>query len=129
MPELPDITIYIEALQARILGERLERIRVPTLILAGQRDVLVSPRSFQDLSSGIDKSQLVRLPGLLLRTIRSVLRLVRRRREMPVIPPRPILDTPRVSFNGAITARRSFATGSSLTRRSFVRLLAKASSS
>jgi formamidopyrimidine-DNA glycosylase len=28
MPELPDITLYIEALRARILGRRLERIRV-----------------------------------------------------------------------------------------------------
>ncbi len=56
--------------------------------------------------------QLVRLPALLLRTLRSIVLLVRRRRDMPVIPPRPILDTPKVSFNGAITARRSFATAS-----------------
>ena len=28
MPELPDITLYIEALRARILGRRVERIRV-----------------------------------------------------------------------------------------------------
>ena len=28
MPELPDITVYIEALEARILGQPLERIRV-----------------------------------------------------------------------------------------------------
>ncbi|MCU1592396.1 MAG: Diacylglycerol O-acyltransferase [Frankiales bacterium] len=56
--------------------------------------------------------QLLHLPALLVRTLRSVLLLVRRRRDMPVIPPRPILDTPRVSFNGAITARRSFATTS-----------------
>jgi formamidopyrimidine-DNA glycosylase len=28
MPELPDITLYIEALRARILGRRLERVRV-----------------------------------------------------------------------------------------------------
>ncbi|MCW2570196.1 MAG: wax ester/triacylglycerol synthase family O-acyltransferase [Frankiales bacterium] len=56
--------------------------------------------------------QLLRLPALLLRTLRSVLLLVRRRRDMPVLPPRPILDTPKVSFNGAITGRRSFATTS-----------------
>jgi WS/DGAT/MGAT family acyltransferase len=31
---------------------------------------------------------------------------------MPVIPPRPILDTPKVSFNGSISSRRSFATAS-----------------
>jgi WS/DGAT/MGAT family acyltransferase len=54
--------------------------------------------------------QLVRFPGLLVRTLRSVALLVRRRRAMPVSPPRPILDTPNVSFNGAITARRSFST-------------------
>ncbi len=28
MPELPDITVYIEALDARIRGERLERVRI-----------------------------------------------------------------------------------------------------
>src|SRR2546429_2720560 len=28
MPELPDITIYIEALEKRILGQTLERVRV-----------------------------------------------------------------------------------------------------
>jgi formamidopyrimidine-DNA glycosylase len=28
MPELPDITIYLEALETRILGQRLERVRI-----------------------------------------------------------------------------------------------------
>src|SRR5215475_13510334 len=28
MPELPDVTIYIEALEKRILGRRLERVRI-----------------------------------------------------------------------------------------------------
>ena len=28
MPELPDIAIYLEALERRILGRRLERIRI-----------------------------------------------------------------------------------------------------
>jgi len=28
MPELPDITVYVEALEKRILGERLERVRI-----------------------------------------------------------------------------------------------------
>lgn len=56
--------------------------------------------------------QLLHLPALLLRTLRSVLLLVRRRRDMPVMPPRPILDTPKVSFNGSISSRRSFATAS-----------------
>jgi formamidopyrimidine-DNA glycosylase len=33
MPELPDITLYIEALRQRLLGSRLERIRVLSLFL------------------------------------------------------------------------------------------------
>src|SRR6266478_6195910 len=28
MPELPDITVYVEALEKRILGQRLERVRI-----------------------------------------------------------------------------------------------------
>src|ERR687883_550872 len=28
MPELPDVTIYIEALEARVLGKRLERVKL-----------------------------------------------------------------------------------------------------
>ena len=42
---------------------RLERIRVPTLILAGDRDLLVSEPSLKQLCRGIPKSKLVRLPG------------------------------------------------------------------
>src|SRR5256885_2238920 len=53
-----------------------------------------------------------RLPGLLVRTVRAVLAVVRHRRSATVRPPRPILDAPRTSFNRAITARRSFATAS-----------------
>jgi formamidopyrimidine-DNA glycosylase len=33
MPELPDIVIYLEALQQRILGERLERVRLNSAFL------------------------------------------------------------------------------------------------
>src|SRR5436305_8299443 len=53
-----------------------------------------------------------RLPGLLVRTIRAVAAVIRHRRTATVHPPRPILDAPRTSFNGAITPRRSFATAS-----------------
>ena len=44
-------------------GDRLERIRVPTLALAGDRDLLVSPRSLEELRSGIRDCRLVYLPG------------------------------------------------------------------
>jgi formamidopyrimidine-DNA glycosylase len=33
MPELPDITIYVEALERRIIGERLERVRIQSPLL------------------------------------------------------------------------------------------------
>jgi len=56
--------------------------------------------------------QIAWIPGLLLRTLRSVLALVRHKRASDVRTPLPVLDTPRTSFNGAITARRSFATAS-----------------
>lgn len=41
MPELPDITIYLEALQPRIVGEELERVRVssPSLLRTYQPPV------------------------------------------------------------------------------------------
>jgi len=42
---------------------RLGRIRVPTLILAGERDVMVSPRSLEDLKAGIAHGRLQPLPG------------------------------------------------------------------
>ena len=33
MPEIPDITIYLEALERRILGKRLERARIASPFL------------------------------------------------------------------------------------------------
>ena len=54
--------------------------------------------------------QLALLPGLLVRTARGICAVARHKRTSTVRTPLPILDTPRVSFNGAITARRVFAT-------------------
>lgn len=56
--------------------------------------------------------QIALLPGLLLRTLLSLVAVVRHKRASDVRTPVPVLDTPRTSFNGAITARRSFATAS-----------------
>ena len=33
MPELPDVTVYLEALERRVLGERLERVRLTSISL------------------------------------------------------------------------------------------------
>jgi pimeloyl-ACP methyl ester carboxylesterase len=46
------------------MNQRLQGIRVPSLILAGDRDLLVSERSLRELGAGIPRSKVVRLPGL-----------------------------------------------------------------
>lgn len=45
------------------MEHRLNRIRVPSLILAGDRDLLVSPGSLEKLHQGIPDSHLVNLEG------------------------------------------------------------------
>jgi len=45
------------------LTPRIDRISVPTLILAGDRDLLVSPGSLEALSKGVAGAKLVRLKG------------------------------------------------------------------
>jgi pimeloyl-ACP methyl ester carboxylesterase len=45
------------------LDGRMDRIRVPTLLMAGDRDLLVSPRALCDLCEGIPRACQVRLNG------------------------------------------------------------------
>jgi pimeloyl-ACP methyl ester carboxylesterase len=45
------------------LDERLEQIRVPSLVLAGDRDLLVSERSLRALAQGLPRAKVVRLAG------------------------------------------------------------------
>jgi len=54
--------------------------------------------------------QLAMLPRLLWTTVTSLLALLRLKRGAPVSTPRPLLDTPRTSFNRSISAKRVFAT-------------------
>jgi 3-oxoadipate enol-lactonase len=42
---------------------RLGRVRVPALILAGDRDLLVSPASLRSLATGIAGARVVQLRG------------------------------------------------------------------
>jgi formamidopyrimidine-DNA glycosylase len=42
MPELPDITVYVEALESRIVGESLERTRIPKPFLLRSVDPPIS---------------------------------------------------------------------------------------
>jgi diacylglycerol O-acyltransferase / wax synthase len=54
--------------------------------------------------------QLFTVPALVKRTVTNVVALVKIRRGSDVSPPRPLLDVPRTSFNGALGMRRNFAT-------------------
>lgn len=56
--------------------------------------------------------QAARLPGLLQTTTERIGALYANRRASSIATPRPVLDTPRTSFNGALTGLRSFATTS-----------------
>ncbi|HYS70423.1 MAG TPA: DNA-formamidopyrimidine glycosylase family protein, partial [Gemmatimonadaceae bacterium] len=42
MPELPDITVYIEALESRIVGQTLERLRIAKPFLLRSVDPPIS---------------------------------------------------------------------------------------
>ncbi|MFC7503518.1 wax ester/triacylglycerol synthase family O-acyltransferase [Nocardioides sp. GCM10030258] len=53
--------------------------------------------------------QITTIPGLLLRTLLGILGVLRERRAGARTPV-PVLHAPRVSFNGALTPLRSFAT-------------------
>jgi len=64
MPELPDLTVYLEALQRRIVGERLERVQiispfllrtaVPPIEAAEQRRVTAVRRIGKRLAIGLE---------------------------------------------------------------------------
>jgi formamidopyrimidine-DNA glycosylase len=64
MPELPDLTVYLEALQQRIVGERLERVQivspfvlrtaVPPIQTAEQRRVIEVRRLGKRLALGLE---------------------------------------------------------------------------
>jgi diacylglycerol O-acyltransferase / wax synthase len=55
------------------------------------------------------RRQVAALPALLRRTVRNVRAAGRVRRATPVKPPRPLVDAPSTSLNGALTPRRAFA--------------------
>jgi pimeloyl-ACP methyl ester carboxylesterase len=45
------------------IGSRLQRIRVPTLVLTGQRDLLVSEESINELAAGLPNAEVCSLQG------------------------------------------------------------------
>lgn len=56
-----------------------------------------------------ERTRLIReLPALLRVTLRGLRAAARQRRAAPVAPPLPVLQVPRTSFNGTLSARRCF---------------------
>jgi pimeloyl-ACP methyl ester carboxylesterase len=53
----------LKLLEEYDMGQRLERIRAATLVLNGQRDVLVSEGSLNDLAAGLPNATVCTLPG------------------------------------------------------------------
>jgi pimeloyl-ACP methyl ester carboxylesterase len=45
------------------LGKDLERVRVPSLIMAGERDLIVSGKGLQEMARRLPEARAVRLPG------------------------------------------------------------------
>jgi 3-oxoadipate enol-lactonase len=52
-----------ELIKNRCVEDKLARVKAPTLVLAGDRDLLVSPRSLAELTDGVRRSRLVTLAG------------------------------------------------------------------
>ena len=50
MPELPDITVYVEALERRIAGETLEQVRIQAPFLLRTFDPPIDARSWEERS-------------------------------------------------------------------------------
>lgn len=51
MPELPDITIYVEALEERIVGQKLNKVRLPSLFLLRTFDPPIEDTFNQEVTS------------------------------------------------------------------------------
>ena len=83
----------------------------PEFVSDGSRGGIV-PASGQLVRSALRDAviQIGVIPRLLRRTWKAVASMLRYRRDEADGVPVPVKDTPRVSFNGPLTARRSFAT-------------------
>lgn len=83
----------------------------PEFVSDGSRGGIV-PASGQLVRSALRDAvvQIGIIPRLLARTWRAVAGMLQYRRDEADGVPVPVKDTPRVSFNGPLTAKRSFAT-------------------
>jgi diacylglycerol O-acyltransferase len=98
------------AMLANIMDVTSAELRPGFVSDANQGGLIPSPVQLvrSALRDGI--AQLAIIPGLVRRTWRAVSNMLSYRKHESEGVPVPVKDTPRVSFNGPLTPRRSFAT-------------------
>ncbi|HWP66281.1 MAG TPA: wax ester/triacylglycerol synthase family O-acyltransferase [Candidatus Limnocylindria bacterium] len=101
--------VAVAALLANVLQPGAEAL-APCVRDDGWRPELVPSPAALVRDAVVDRMrQTARLPPLVARTVRNLRGVTQLRRTTAVPPPRPVLDAPRTSLNGALTARRAFA--------------------
>jgi formamidopyrimidine-DNA glycosylase len=94
MPELPDLTLYLEALEARILGRRLLRVRVrgPSLLRTVEPPLAAAEGRHVRALRRLGKRLVIGLEGDLFLVIHlMVAGRLRWRERLPATPPRGAL--------------------------------------
>jgi diacylglycerol O-acyltransferase len=97
------------ALLANVTDVASANVRAPVTEEYATRDTLPSRRNLVRWAIADAAAQLKVLPPLLLRTLLGIVGVVSER-HAGAKSPVPVLHAPRVSFNGALTATRSFTT-------------------
>lgn len=98
------------ALLANVMSTTPDEVALPVDVWEPER--MPTRRALLRAAFRDHLAQLRDLPRLVRTTSNNVRALVRHRRQSSVTTPVPMVSTPRTSFNGALTARRSFVTTS-----------------
>lgn len=98
------------AMLANIMDVTSAELRPAFVSDANQGGLIPSPVQLVRSAVRDGVAQLAIIPGLVKRTWRAVAGMLRYRKHEAEGVPVPVKDTPRVSFNGPLTSRRSFAT-------------------
>ena len=98
------------AMLANIMDVTSADLRPEFVSDAGLGGIIPSPKALVGSAVRDAISQARIIPGLIRRTYSAIRKMLHYRKHEAEGVPTPIRDTPRVSFNGPLTARRSFAT-------------------
>jgi WS/DGAT/MGAT family acyltransferase len=101
--------VAVAALLANVMAPTMRGLADPGTAPAWRPEPVPSPARLLADAVRDHGGQLVRLPGLVGRTVRNLIAVARRRRRATPLPPLPMRDAPRTSLNGTLGARRVFA--------------------